>query len=418
MPYELFIGLRYLRARKGQAFISIITMISIGGVAIGVMTLIVVLGVMTGFKEDLRSKILGYSSHVVVLKRGGGMEDYENVMKEIEGINDVISSTPFIYGQSMLNSRSGSLGVVMRGIDPSTIGQVTDLGLNMKEGSLLNLEKSPYGKGNEKQPAHEYPGIIIGKELSNNLGVFYNDTVNIISPMGVMTPMGMVPRMKKFRVVGIFQSGMYEYDSSFVYISLETAQKFLGMKGKVTGVEVKVKNIYNATEIANTIEKRLGYPYWTKDWMDMNKNLFAALKLEKITMFVILILIILVAAFNIVGTLIMVVTEKNKDIAILKSMGATSQAVMNIFLIEGLVIGIVGTFLGTIGGYVLGFLLSKYKFINLPSDVYYISTLPIKIDSIDTLLIMISAIGISFLATLYPSWQASKLIPAEALRYE
>ena len=418
MPYELFIGLRYLRARKGQAFISIITMISIGGVTIGVMTLIVVLGVMTGFKEDLRSKILGYYSHIVVLKRGGGMEDYENVIKKVEGINDVMSSTPFIYGQSMLSSRSGSSGVVMRGIDPSTIGEVTDLGSNIREGSLLNLEKSHYGDRDGNLFTRKHPGIIIGRELSNNLGVFYNDTVNIISPMGVMTPMGMVPRMKKFRVVGIFESGMYEHDSSFVYISLEDAQKFLGMPGKVTGIEVKVKNIYHATEVAVAIEKRLGYPYWTKDWMEMNKNLFAALKLEKITMFVILILIILVAAFNIVGTLIMVVMEKNRDIAILKSMGATSKAIMKIFMVEGLVIGIVGTFLGTIGGYVLGLLLSKYKFINLPSDVYYISTLPIKIDTIDTILIMISAIGISFLATLYPSWQASRLVPAEALRYE
>jgi lipoprotein-releasing system permease protein len=236
--------------------------------------------------------------------------------------------------------------------------------------------------------------------------------------MGVMTPMGMVPRMKKFKIVGIFESGMYEYDSSFLYISLKNAQDFINMPGVVTGIEVKTDDIYRVKEIASGIVRDLGYSYWTKDWMEMNRNLFAALKLEKITMFVILILIIMVAAFNIVSTLIMVVMEKNKDIAILKSMGATASSIMKIFIIEGLVVGVVGTLLGTIGGYALGFLLSEYKFIKLPSDVYYISTLPFRIDSLDSILIAISAIGISFLATLYPSWQASRLLPAEALRYE
>ncbi|KAF0119229.1 MAG: lipoprotein-releasing system permease protein, partial [bacterium] len=290
------------------------------------------------------------------------------------------------------------------------IGKVINIGSNMKEGSLLNLE-GPSNSAN-------YPGIIIGKELSRNLGIFYGDTVNLISPMGVMTPMGMVPRMKKFKIVGIFESGMYEYDSSFLYISLKNAQDFINMPGVVTGIEVKTDDIYRVKEIASRIVRDLGYSYWTKDWMEMNRNLFAALKLEKITMFVILILIIMVAAFNIVSTLIMVVMEKNKDIAILKSMGATASSIMKIFIIEGLVVGVVGTLLGTIGGYTLGFLLSEYKFIKLPSDVYYISTLPFRIDSVDSILIDISAIGISFLATLYPSWQASRLLPAEALRYE
>ncbi|RJP54603.1 MAG: lipoprotein-releasing ABC transporter permease subunit [Deltaproteobacteria bacterium] len=410
MSYELFIGLRYLKAKRKQTFISIITLISIGGVAIGVMTLIVVIGVMTGFKEDLTGKILGYYSHIVVLKQNEGLDDYERIIRKIEKVKGVKSATPFTYTQAMLSSKSGSLGVVLRGVDPKTIGKVINIGSNMKEGSLLNLEGP--------NSSADYPGIIIGKELSRNLGIFYGDTVNLISPMGVMTPMGMVPRMKKFKIVGIFESGMYEYDSSFLYISLKNAQDFINMPGVVTGIEVKTDDIYRVKEIASGIVRDLGYSYWTKDWMEMNRNLFAALKLEKITMFVILILIIMVAAFNIVSTLIMVVMEKNKDIAILKSMGATASSIMKIFIIEGLVVGVVGTLLGTIGGYALGFLLSEYKFIKLPSDVYYISTLPFRIDSLDSILIAISAIGISFLATLYPSWQASRLLPAEALRYE
>ena len=419
MPYELFVGLRYLKAKRKQAFISVISLISVGGITIGVMTLIVVLGVMTGFKEDLRNKILGYYSHLIVLKRGGGMDDWEGTTKKVEGVRGVTSSTPFIYSQAMLSSKSSSLGVVLRGIDPETIGKVINIESNMKEGSLLNLNDPIIKEDRERDYlTPRQPGIIIGKELSRNLGIFCDDTVNVISPMGIITPMGMVPRMRNFKVVGIFESGMYEYDSSFAYISLRDAQKLLNMSGIVTGIEVKVDDIYKVKEVASRIQRNLGYPYWTRDWMEMNKNLFAALKLEKITMFVILILIILVAAFNIVGALIMVVMEKNKDIAILKSMGSTSRSIMKIFIVEGLVIGLVGTLLGTIGGYILAFILSKYKFIDLPSDVYYISTLPIKIEAIDSVLIAISAITISFLATLYPSWQASRLIPAEALRYE
>ncbi len=417
MSYELFIGLRYLKAKRKQTFISIITLISIGGVSIGVMALIVVIGVMTGFKEDLRDKILGYYSHIVVLKQGG-VDNYMETVGKIEKVGGVMAATPFIYSQAMLSARSGSLGVVFRGIDPETIGKVINIGSNIKEGSLLNLNEPTDKIGGGDQPGRKYTGIVIGKELSKNLGVFYNDTVNIISPMGVMTPMGMVPRIKRFRVVGIFESGMYEYDSSFVYVSLNSAQKFLNMSDIVTGIEVKIDDIYRAKEVGYRIAKDLGYQYWVRDWMEMNKNLFAALKLEKIAMFVILVLIILVAAFNIVSTLIMVVMEKNKDIAILKSMGATAGSIMKIFIIEGLTIGVVGTLLGAVGGYAISFFLSRSNLIKLPSDVYYMSTFPVRIDSTDTILIVISAIGISFLATLYPSWQASKLAPAEALRYE
>jgi lipoprotein-releasing system permease protein len=260
-------------------------------------------------------------------------------------------------------------------------------------------------------------GIFIGKELAQTLGVMLGDTVVIVSPLGALAPMGSPP-MKKFRVGGIFDTGMYEYDTSLAYISLQSAQKFLGMEDTVSGVEVKVQDIYGVKKVAQVVQKALGFPFWTKDWMQMNKSLFAALKLERTVMFIILVLIVLVAAFGIVSMLIMVVMEKTKDIAILKSMGATAKSIMRIFIIQGLLIGVVGTILGLAGGYVICGLLAKYQFISLPSDVYYISHLPVKMNGVDFVLVALAAIGISFLATLYPSWQASKLDPVEGLRYE
>jgi lipoprotein-releasing system permease protein len=270
----------------------------------------------------------------------------------------------------------------------------------------------------EKEDSSAPQGIFIGKELAQNLGVMMDDTVVVVSPAGALAPMGMGPPMKKFKVKGLFDTGMYEYDTSLAYISLWNAQKFLGMEDAVSGVEVKVRDIYGVKETARKIQKELGFPFWTKDWMQMNRSLFAALKLERTVMFIILVLIVLVAAFGIVSTLIMVVMEKNKDIAILKSMGATARSIMRIFILEGLIIGVVGTILGLIGGYILCSILATYQFISLPRDVYYISHLPVKVDGLDFFLIALAAMGISFIATLYPSWQAARLDPAEALRYE
>jgi lipoprotein-releasing system permease protein len=410
MRYELFISLRYLKAKRKQVFISLITFLSMAGVGLGVMALVVVLSVMRGFEDDLKGKILGTNAHLVILQHGAPIRDYRDIVQKVKGIEGVVAATPFIFTQAMITSESNAHGIVLRGIDPETAGGVINIATTLKKGTLDSL--------GEKEDSSDQPGVFIGKELAQNLGVMLDDTVVVVSPTGVLAPMGLGPPMKKFKIKGIFDSGMYEYDTSLAYISLKSAQKFLNMGNAVSGVELKVRDLYGVKEISRKVQKELGFPFWTKDWMQMNRSLFAALKLERTVMFIILVLIVLVAAFGIVSTLIMVVMEKNKDIAILKSMGATARSIMRVFILEGLIIGVVGTALGLIGGYAICRVLAAYQFISLPRDVYYISHLPVKMSGMDFFLIALAALGISFLATLYPSWQASKLDPAEALRYE
>jgi len=413
MRYELYIGLRYLRAKRRQTFISFITLISISGVAIGVMALILVLGVMTGFSDDLREKILGTNSHLVISKYGANLSEYRQVMEKIRGCPGVVASTPFILFQGMLSSGSNVSGVVLRGIDVATAPSVIRIKETLVEGRLDQLEKEQASSDGGK-----LPGIIIGKELSKILGIGLGEPLTVISPAGLITPSGLMPRWKKFFVVGIFESGMYEYDTTLAYLSMKNAQSFLKMADDATGVEVKVSDIYQVRTYADEIRKRLGLSYLVRDWMDMHRNLYSALKLEKTAMFIILILIILVAAFNIIGTLIMVVHDKNRDIAILKSMGATSAAVMRIFVIQGLVIGVVGTALGLTGGFLLAFLQNHYHIVGLSQDIYYIQNLTVKTSLLDTFWVSLSAVLITFFATIYPSRQAARLDPAEALRYE
>ena len=420
MSYELFIGLRYLRAKRKQTFISVNTFISIAGIFLGVAALIVVLAVMNGFETELRNKILGINSHIVLMKYTGSMDNYEELAETVKTIDGVVASTPFIYGQAMVKHRERVTGIVVRGISPKDAHSVINFG-TMKEGAIEDL--TPEIRSHSLPGA---PGIAIGKELAQNLGVHLFDTVEIVLPMGIPTPMGIVPRIKKFRVVAVFDSGFYEYDSSLVFMSLADAQTFLNMKGEVTGIGIKIDDVYAARAVAERIEKKLGFNYWARNWMEMNKNLFSALKLEKRVMFIILTLIVLVAAFSIITSLIMSVMEKTRDIAILKSMGATARSIMKIFMVQGLIIGAIGTTLGCITGITVALNLEKlaayleqlFGFKVLPQDVYYLNNLPSQVDYGDVLLIVAITTVICFLASVYPSWNASRLDPADALRYE
>ncbi len=410
LPYELFLALRYLKSKRKQVFVSLITLMSMCGVTLGVMALIIVLSVMSGFENDLRNKILGTNAHLIVLRLGEkGLDNSDQVLAQIREVPHVVEASTFTLNQVMLTSENRVSGVVLRGIDPGVEAKVTDLAKNLKQGSLSDL--TPQGApGN---------GIVLGRELSRHLGVSLGESVNVVSPLGgIATPMGIMPKVKKFRVVGIFEAGMYEYDSSLAYISIPAAQDFFRMGSAVSGIEVRLDDIYSARKVGAEIQKKLGFAYWTRDWMEMNRNLFSALKLERITMFIILVLIVLVAAFNIIITLIMMVMEKGREIGILKSMGATSRSIMSIFMIQGMLIGLVGTILGCLLGYGACWALDTYKFIKLPGDVYYIDSLPVLMKPFDFVIVSLSALAISFLATLYPSRQAAKLDPVVAIRYE
>jgi len=408
--FEYFVALRLLRGvRRQKGFLSLSTFISMAGVAVGVMALIVVIGVMTGFDQDLKKKILSVNAHVIVLKQGAPVTDYGELVAQVQTVPGVVSAVPFIYTQVMYSAPGNISGGVIRGLDLKTIGRGGPPALNVVQGKFADLADAA---------PEDPPRAAIGNELSRNLNLGVGDYLNIISPLGTMTPMGRLPRMKAFRVSAIFHSGMYEFDSNLVYTSIPRIQEFLGLGNRVTGLEVEVKDIYGAEEVAQAILKKLGPGYYTRNWMQMNRSLFAALKLEKIAMFIILTLIVLVAAFGIASTLFMMVMKKTRDIAILKSMGATRQSIMQIFIMNGLVIGGVGTTVGLGLGLGLCAILKRYQFIPLPRDIYYISTLPVQIQGLDVAAIVVAAMAISFLATLYPSWQAARLDPVEAIRYE
>ena len=423
LPYEIFIGLRYLRAKRRNRTISFNTIVSIVGITLGVAALIGTVGIMTGFKEDVQAKILGTTAHILVNDRmKESMVDYEEQVKKVAGVPEVLAATPFIFRQVLLTSPSSVQGIILRGIDPAREGTVTELAHNLVNGNLDDLshstkvvipekEREPNGPDTAMRP-----GIILGKELSMRLGAFPGDTLNVVSPVGPVTGASMTPKIRQFVVVGIFQSGMYEYDSSLAYIELGEAQKFFNMGATVTGIEVKVADVFRAADVARSIEQQLGFAFWARDWMQMNRNLFSALKLEKTMMFLLLVLITIVASFNIVSTLTMIVTEKQREIAILKAMGATRKGIMRIFMLNGLIIGCSGAAIGVPLGY--AFLWLIQTFWTFDPTVYYISRIPVHVLGSDVVLVAGSAILISFAATLYPSLQAAKLDPAAALRYE
>jgi len=405
--FEWFVSLRYLRAKRKQKFISLITIISILGVAVGVLALIVVLSVYTGFTEGLRDQIIGVNAHALVQRHGGAIVDTAGVTAKIEAMEGVEATTPYIYAQALITSAAHSTGVVLRGIDAPSAMRVLSIGQKMIAGQLIELD----------QP-HDIPAIVLGRDMARQLQVVVGSKVRLISPNGPLSPMGVLPKIRTCILVGIFETGMFEYDSTMGFISLETARSLTDLRQGVHGIEVKIKNVDQADRTAAAIQQALGSEYSARDWMQLNQNLFAALKLEKVGIFIALDLIILVAALNIISALIMVVMEKNRDIAILKSMGATTKAIMRIFFYQGMVIGLAGTVLGVGSGLALCAILKHSNLIELPRNVYPMSTMPIKVVPLDVTVIAVSAILITLFATLYPSWKASRIRPAEALSYE
>jgi len=412
-PPELFIGLRYTRAKRRNHFISFISLISMLGIALGVMALITVLSVMNGFEKELRERILGVVAHVTILGEANVLSDWRAVVSAVTAKEHVQGAAPYIHAEGMLTEGSQVSGAVIRGILPAEEGKVSLLATKMKQGSLDNLRAGEYG-------------IVIGNELAFALGVGMGDKVTLTVPQASVTPVGILPRMKRFTVAGIFEIGMYEYDSAFALIHLEDAQRLFRMQDNVTGVRLKLDDLFLAPQIARQLQEELPGLYETSDWTRQHANFFRAVQMEKTVMFVILLLIVAVAAFNIVSTLVMMVTDKHSDIAILRTLGMSPGSVMAIFMVQGAVIGVAGTLLGTIGGITLAlnvetlvpaieqFLGVKF----LAADIYYITELPSDMRWSDVFRIS----GISFLltliATLYPAWRGARTQPAEALRYE
>jgi len=419
MSYELFISLRYLKAKRKQAFISLINIISIGGVAVGVAALIIVLAVMTGVKDDIQDKILGIMAHILIQKPGTNIEainEVQDILDQLHAIPHVVDISPYVSGQVLVNSEEDVSGVMLHGIDPEGKTAVADLEKKLREGSI-DLLKGKY-ENLDSPSGPKRDGIIIGSELSRILGVFPDDEVTLILPTGRVLPTGPVPKLKKFRVVGIFNSEFYEYDAGLAYISLTSAQKFFSIGKNLSGLEIRLDNIYQSKSVTRLIKERLGASYYVQDWTEMNKSLFSAINLEKLAMSLILALIILVAAFNIITTLVMMVMEKHSDIATLKSMGATSNSIMKIFMFEGSVIGILGTAIGTVLGIVVCWAADTYELIRFEEGTYYLDHLPFTVTGPDLVFVVVAALIICFVSTIYPARQASKLDPIAVFRYE
>jgi lipoprotein-releasing system permease protein len=415
MPYELFIGLRYTRAKRRNHFISFISMTSMIGIALGVAALIVVLSVMNGFQQELRSRILGVASHLQVSGADNALDAWQRVAGVVAGHPEVKASAPYITAQSMLSFGQAVQGAVVRGVLPEQEDRVAEVGAHIKAGAFDALRPGSFG-------------IVIGADLARSLGVGIGDKVVVMAPQGQFTPTGMVPRLKQFRVVGIFQVGMYEYDAALALIHLDDAAKLYRMGDRVSGLRLKLNDFYQAPRVSRELARQLSIHgnYYLSDWTEQHANFFRAVQMEKRVMFVILTLIVAVAAFNIVSTLVMAVTDKRADIAILRTLGASPRSIMRIFIVQGALIGVIGTLMGVIGGVVLALNIETvvplierlFGFQFLSKDVYYISELPSDLQWADVTVITVVSLLLSLLATLYPSRRAATTNPAEALRYE
>lgn len=416
MSFEYFIAFRYLTSKCKHTFISVISLMSVVGVALGVAALVVVMGVYNGFSTDIRNKILGANSHILVQSSfpasfdldENGQGGYKNIVKYISQLDGVRAVAPFLYTEVLVSTPRGATGLVIRGIDAKDTATTMPMLNNVVQGSVKDLVRE---KGVQ--------GIIIGEELAKRFDLMVGERINLMSPTGTRTTAGFVPKIVPFRIAGIFKAGMSDYDNRLAFITLASAQELIGVNsGRVSGIEVFLENPYKADDIRNEINKNLGIPYYARDWMEMNAGLFAALQLERIGMFIVLALIILVGSFSIITSLVMLVMEKTKDIAVLMSMGAKPRSIQKIFILQGSFIGIAGTFLGLACGLVVALLLKEYQFIELPSGVYTLDHLPILLTWTDNIIICTVSMLMCFLATIYPARQASKLVPADALRYE
>ena len=405
MPFELFVALRYLLARRQHSSISRVSLFSTIGVAVGVIALVVALALMTGLQGELRDRILGSQAHIYVYK-AGAITDYEAEVTRLRSLEGVAGAGPAVLGKAIVSSDRADEFITLKGVDPVLEGQVTDIERTMKQGSLAGLTSED-----------DRPGILLGTDLAMKLGVSLGDEITLITPGGSLSPMGLIPRNRRVRVAGLFQLGLYEYDSAFGFVSLDFAKRLLS-KETPDLIQLRVDDIWAAADVSRSIPERLGPEYISEDWSELNRSLFSALWLEKIAISITIGLIVIVGALNIISSLILLVRQKSRDIAILKTMGTSSRRVMTIFMMQGLVIGVVGATIGGLGGLGLCWVLDTYELIQIPMDVYQVSHVPFIVRPVEFLIVVTATVAICFLATLYPSRQASRLDPVQALRFE
>jgi lipoprotein-releasing system permease protein len=407
VPFELHIALRYLLARRRQAFISVISLISTLGVTVGVTALIIALALMTGLQGELRDRILGAGAHVYVWKAGGLGDDYHVEVRKLRALEGVVGAAPAILGKALLRTERADAFVTLKGIDTALEPQVTNLGGAMIEGRIADLEP---------RDEESLPGILVGVGLAKDLGLTVGDSVTVLTPEGTLSPMGMMPRARRLRVAGVYRLGLYDIDSASGFVTLAMAGRLLNLEPSM--VELKVRDMYDAPALAERLQASLGPSYTAQDWADMNGPLFSALWLEKMAISITIGLIVIVAALNIIASLVLLVMEKSRDIAILKTMGATRRSVTTVFMLQGLVIGLVGTLAGSLLGTAICYVADRYRLIQIPADVYQISYVPFVVLPSDFAVVVVAAVVICFLATIYPSRQAARLDPVQALRFE